>query len=255
MLVRSRGDLLFATTAGIWVYHKPIHGVAKTCTGTYLFGFRDGPAADAEWRAPTSMVEAPCGAIVVADFGSFRLRMISSDLTTVSTVVGTDYAGCRDGVGAKAVLGDRQGAMVVNADEQLIFVDYYSVFGDAEHPPRVQAHLRVVDLHTRAVATICEIPCTKAIHAVAIDTNGVLLLAGDNGIWGVTTPLVTPCPSHTLASATAWYNATWAHPHAREVARMLVDDLGKLPVDVWGIVFSNLRVREVGGPRWAVVSN
>ena len=55
---------------------------------TRVAGYQDGPALSAKFNQPYSITMAPDGTMYVADFNNNAIRKISSDGTTVSTLVG-----------------------------------------------------------------------------------------------------------------------------------------------------------------------
>jgi streptogramin lyase len=65
-------------------------------------GYADGPIATAKFLKPTAMAIAADGTIYVCDAGNNRIRVISADHKTVSTLAGDGVAGFRDGVGTAA---------------------------------------------------------------------------------------------------------------------------------------------------------
>jgi hypothetical protein len=67
-------------------------------------GFRDGPAAEALFKAPTGPAVTPAGEVVVADTGNNRIRLIQPGPTpSVITLGGNGNLGHRDGAGAQAM--------------------------------------------------------------------------------------------------------------------------------------------------------
>jgi DNA-binding beta-propeller fold protein YncE len=67
-------------------------------------GFRDGPAAEALFKAPTGLAVTPAGEVVVADTGNNRIRLIQPGPTpSVITLGGNGNLGHRDGAGAQAM--------------------------------------------------------------------------------------------------------------------------------------------------------
>lgn len=79
-------------------------GVITTVAGDGVEGFADGPAATARFNRPQGVGVAPDGAIIVADASNHRLRRISPDGTTVSTIAGDGTAGRVDGAAASSRL-------------------------------------------------------------------------------------------------------------------------------------------------------
>lgn len=59
-------------------------------------GFKDGPAADAEFDRPVGMAAAPDGSVYVADSGNHRVRRLTV-AGQVETVAGSGAAGATDG--------------------------------------------------------------------------------------------------------------------------------------------------------------
>ena len=59
-------------------------------------GYRDGPAAEAQFNFPIGIGVGPDGTVYVADTGNLRVRKVSPD-GLVTTVAGTGESGYRDG--------------------------------------------------------------------------------------------------------------------------------------------------------------
>jgi len=59
-------------------------------------GFRDGPAAEAEFDRPVGMATAPDGTVYIADSGNHRVRRLTTD-GRVETIAGSGDAGTSDG--------------------------------------------------------------------------------------------------------------------------------------------------------------
>ncbi|MCE2929184.1 MAG: hypothetical protein LW817_06110 [Candidatus Caenarcaniphilales bacterium] len=68
-------------------------------------GYLDGPIASALIRNPSGLALDASGNLYFADSGNRRLRRISSDFTTVTTVAGSGTNGFLDGAGASARFG------------------------------------------------------------------------------------------------------------------------------------------------------
>ena len=77
-------------------------GTVTTLAGTGVWGSTDGPGNTATFARPSGMDVLPNGNIVVAEYGSHRIRMVSPD-GTVSTLTGTTQ-GYVDGPRATAQL-------------------------------------------------------------------------------------------------------------------------------------------------------
>lgn len=80
--------------------------------GTGTAGFNDGAAFAALFNHPTGIGFGPDGSLYVADMGNNRIRKISADGTTVSTVAGTGVAGFSDGPGNLAKFRSPAGVAV-----------------------------------------------------------------------------------------------------------------------------------------------
>jgi ABC-type branched-subunit amino acid transport system substrate-binding protein/sugar lactone lactonase YvrE len=71
-------------------------GLVSTLAGTGEAGYRDGPAAQAQFNRPMDVILGPSGVIYVADSGNNRVRAISPD-GVVSTLAGSGERGYQDG--------------------------------------------------------------------------------------------------------------------------------------------------------------
>jgi ABC-type branched-subunit amino acid transport system substrate-binding protein len=71
-------------------------GVVSTLAGTGEAGYRDGPAAQAQFNRPMDVVLSASGVIYVADSGNNRIRAISPE-GVVSTLAGSGERGYLDG--------------------------------------------------------------------------------------------------------------------------------------------------------------
>jgi sugar lactone lactonase YvrE len=76
-------------------------GVVSNYAGTGLFGFKNGPAATAEFGTSLGIVVDPQGNIYVADNDNTRVRKISA-AGVVTTVAGSGQPGLLDGIGTNA---------------------------------------------------------------------------------------------------------------------------------------------------------
>jgi len=74
----------------------------STVAGDGEAGHRDGAAVQAQFFCPACLALLPDGCILVADFFSNRLRLLSADLQQVTTVAGDGEEGHRDGAAAQA---------------------------------------------------------------------------------------------------------------------------------------------------------
>ncbi len=73
-----------------------------TVAGNGEPGTRDGAARQAQFYFPNSLTRLPDGRVLVADWSSYRIRVLSADLAQVSTLAGDGVEGYRDGAAAQA---------------------------------------------------------------------------------------------------------------------------------------------------------
>lgn len=99
-------------------------GIAHVTTiaGDGNSGYRDGPAASAEFSYPIGLTVAPNGNIFVCDAGS--IRMIDNT-GTVSTIAGGALEGFADGAGSAAKF-DHPSAVIMDAAGDLYVVDSHN---------------------------------------------------------------------------------------------------------------------------------
>lgn len=67
-------------------------------------GFKDGPATEAQFQAPTGLAVTPQGELVVADTGNNAIRLIQADARhSVTTLAGDGRLGYQNGAGRQAM--------------------------------------------------------------------------------------------------------------------------------------------------------
>jgi glucose/arabinose dehydrogenase len=76
--------------------------VGAMVVGSGEYGFQDGAAAAAMFRAVRAMLQLPDGRVLLADQNNDRIRVLSADLQQASTVAGDGEPGHRDGAAAQA---------------------------------------------------------------------------------------------------------------------------------------------------------
>jgi glucose/arabinose dehydrogenase len=92
--------------------------------GSGSAGHADGHGTQASFHAPTGVAVDGDGNIIVADYGSHRIRKISPD-GSVSTLAGSGTAGHADGHGTQASFHTPRG-VAVDGDGNTIVADYGS---------------------------------------------------------------------------------------------------------------------------------
>ena len=99
LALASDGTLLVADTTGHRIWAVSPTGSLRLVAGS-VYGYRDGPGAEALFRFPAGVAIGPDGTCYVADTGSDRIRTITPD-GLVNTLAGSiyDYG---DGRGAAA---------------------------------------------------------------------------------------------------------------------------------------------------------
>lgn len=127
-------------------------------TGAHNEGFKDGPAADAQFRAPERVsVDHTTGDVYVSDTGNHRIRKVHRDAgtgaLTVSTVVGNGQADATDGA-----LGSDHAR--VHTPTALFAGEGLHDHGPDEHSAMVFAdtgsnRVRIVDHHAPKEAQDC----------------------------------------------------------------------------------------------------
>lgn len=119
---------------------KLVDGQVSTVAGSGIRGFRDGPAAQAEFNHLYDVVELESGDLVIADAQNHRIRVWKSKSNTVQTLAGTGRRGHRDGTQAEF---NYPTGLAVDQQAQLLFVT-----------DRQNNCVRQVDLASGAATTI-----------------------------------------------------------------------------------------------------
>ena|GEM_PF-5235846 len=98
-------------------------GMVTTIAGGSGAEFADGPATTATFSFPTCLVFAPDGGIYIADATNHRIRHLSADKNTVTTVAGSGVKGFLDGPAEEARFNEPY-SIVVDGTGALIITDY-----------------------------------------------------------------------------------------------------------------------------------
>lgn len=107
------GNLYVADTGNHAIRKVSPQGVVTTLAGTGEPGFRDGPAAQAQFNGPVGVAVDGSGRVYVADTYNDRIRVISRE-GQVGTLAGGAWPGHRDDVG-EAARFDTPSALAVDA--------------------------------------------------------------------------------------------------------------------------------------------
>jgi sugar lactone lactonase YvrE len=101
-----------------------VEGKVETIAGSSE-GFADGNALQAQFNTPSGIAIDPKGNIVIADTSNNRVRKLSKDGATVSTIAGTGVAGFTDGP-ASAAQFDGPIGVAVDRRGNLFIADAYN---------------------------------------------------------------------------------------------------------------------------------
>jgi ABC-type branched-subunit amino acid transport system substrate-binding protein len=94
--VDDRGNVYVADSANHRIRVIGPDGTVSTLAGVGEAGYRDGPAAQAQFNYPTGVAVDRAGVVYVADLGNDRIRAISPD-GIVTTLAGSGERGFKDG--------------------------------------------------------------------------------------------------------------------------------------------------------------
>ena len=96
------GSILVADTTGHRIWAVSPAGWLRLVAGS-VYGYRNGPGAEAQFRFPSGVAIGPDGTCYVADTGSDRISTITPD-GLVATLAGSPPGGDRDGAGVEVRL-------------------------------------------------------------------------------------------------------------------------------------------------------
>ncbi|HJQ27266.1 MAG TPA: gluconolaconase [Blastocatellia bacterium] len=114
-----RGNVLVSDGATSRIRLITPQGEVKTIAGAGE-GYADGPALEAQFNTPSAIAFDAAGNLIIADTANNRIRKLSADYQTVSTIAGSGAQGFKDGAAGAAqfdgpigVAVDRQGNVYV----------------------------------------------------------------------------------------------------------------------------------------------
>jgi ABC-type branched-subunit amino acid transport system substrate-binding protein len=96
LAVDAAGNVYVADGGNQRIRIIQVDGTVTTLAGTGEPGYRDGPAAEAQFNTPFDVAASSTGVLYVADAGNDRIRAISPD-GMVTTLAGSGRRGFRDG--------------------------------------------------------------------------------------------------------------------------------------------------------------
>jgi NHL repeat len=96
-----RGNILVADGATNRIRLITPQGDVQTIAGSSE-GYGDGPAMEAEFNTPSGIVFDRGGNLLIADTSNNRIRKLSADYKTVSTIAGSGIQGFKDGTADEA---------------------------------------------------------------------------------------------------------------------------------------------------------
>jgi hypothetical protein len=173
----------------------------STVAGDGEMGYRDGAAAQAQFRSPHAFTLLSDGRVLVADWGNHRIRMLSADLQQVSTVAGDGGHGHRDGAAAQAQFRSPH-AFALLSDGRVLVADWGNhrirmlsadlqqvipVAGDGGHGHRDGAAAQAQLDHPAGLALLYDGRVLVAdqgnhrIRMLSADLQQVIPVAGDGG--------------------------------------------------------------------------
>src|SRR5215813_2101340 len=102
IVVDKRGNVIVADGGqNNSIRRISVDGRVQTIAGS-TEGFADGNALQAQFNTPSGVAIDNKGNIIIADTSNNRIRKLSSDGTTVTTVAGSGTSGLRDGPAGQA---------------------------------------------------------------------------------------------------------------------------------------------------------
>lgn len=122
LAIDREGNLYVADTGNNRIRKVSKEGNVTTLAGDGTAGYRDGPAAQAQFDAPVGVAVGPDGNVYVADTYNDRVRVVNAD-GQVKTIAGAGGPGYADGDAQTVALFDTPCAVSVNAAGELLVAD------------------------------------------------------------------------------------------------------------------------------------
>jgi sugar lactone lactonase YvrE len=116
------GNLYVADTGNNRIRKVTKEGLVTTLAGDGSAGFRDGPAAQAQFNGPLGVAVDEEGNLYVADTYNDRIRLVTKE-GEVRTVAGTGVVGYADGDALGAAQLDTPSGLVLGRDGELFIAD------------------------------------------------------------------------------------------------------------------------------------
>jgi streptogramin lyase len=170
--VDRRGNVLVSDGATDRIRLITPQGDVKTIAGAGE-GYGDGAAMEAQFNTPSGIAFDREGNLIIADTSNNRIRRLSKDYATVSTIAGSGLQGFKDGAAGEAQF---DGPMAVAIDPQgnIYVADAYN---DRVRRITLDGNVTtVVGEGVEAPAIKLDTPC-----GVAVDVLGNLFIADTGG--------------------------------------------------------------------------
>ena len=107
----TAGNFVIADTLNHSIRKVTLEGVVTTLAGTNASGYADGTGLEARFNRPWGLAVDGAGNVLVADSFNHCIRKVTPE-GNVTTLAGTNTAGCADGVGSAALFNTPSGVAV-----------------------------------------------------------------------------------------------------------------------------------------------
>ncbi|HKQ08398.1 MAG TPA: gluconolaconase [Blastocatellia bacterium] len=164
VVVDRRGNVLVSDGATNHIRLITPQGEVKTIAGAGE-GYKDGPALEAQFNTPSAIAFNAAGNLIIADTSNNRIRKLSADYQTVTTIAGSGAQGFKDGAASEAQFDGPIG-VAIDSQGNVYVADTYN--------DRVRKI--AVDGNVTTLAGSFETPC-----GVAVDALGNLFIADTGG--------------------------------------------------------------------------